>query len=321
MGDRCHPGPGPAGPGPGPGVSIDHYAGAARRWAEGATIVYRPIAGQLLATSPQPLTGRVVLDAGAGTGVASTALVAMGARPIAIDLSVDMLAWNARRRPPAAAGDVTRLPLRDGAVDDTVAAFVYNHLNRPELALAEAARVTRPGGALLACVYANASRSTVRDALDQAARTEGWQTPSWYLELKTQATPLLGSAENMARIAEQAGLIDVAVDERPVDVAVTEAEQLVDYRLGQAQFAAWLDELGAGPAEEVRDRLIDAIRPIMVPYRPIVVFLAARIPGSADPGPPVRVHQNRRSDGHSAPVPTGGSPTGLASARPEVRPS
>jgi ubiquinone/menaquinone biosynthesis C-methylase UbiE len=259
-------------------VIVDHYSGAARRWAEGATIVYRPIAAQLMATSPHSLGGRVVLDAGAGTGVASTVLAEVGAQPVAVDLSVDMLAWDTNHRPPPAVADVTRLPLRDRSVDDTVAAFVYNHLTQPELALAEAARVTRPGGALLACVYANASRSEVRDAIDQVARVEGWHTPDWYIEIKQQAAPLLGTAEDMAHAAKRAGLSDVHVDERPVDVGVTQAEQLVDYRLGQAHFASWLDALDPDRAEEVRERLVESIRPIMVPYRPIVVFLSAVIP-------------------------------------------
>jgi len=96
-----------------------------------------------------------------------------------------LLVWDARRRPPAAVADVTRLPLGDRSIDDTVAAFVYNHLTQPELALGEAAGSTHPGGALLACVYANASRSEVRDAHStEAARAEGWHTPDWYIEIK-----------------------------------------------------------------------------------------------------------------------------------------
>jgi len=259
-------------------VSVDNYAGAARGWAEGASLVYRPIADQLLTSSPHPLKGRVVLDAGAGTGVASAALSKLGARPVAIDLSYDMLAWNARHRPPAMVADITRLPMRDRSVDDIVAAFVYNHLTCPELALAEAVRVSRPGGALLACVYANTNRSEVRDALDEAARGEGWRTPDWYVEIKQTATPLLGTAEDMARVAAQSKLVDVHVNERAVDVGVTKAEQLVDYRLGQAHFAPWLNSLDPGRVEEIRDRLIDVIRPVMVPYRPIVVFLSALVP-------------------------------------------
>ena len=50
--------------------------------------------------SPHPLAGRTVLDAGAGTGAVSSALTARRARPVAMDLSVDMLACNARARPP-----------------------------------------------------------------------------------------------------------------------------------------------------------------------------------------------------------------------------
>lgn len=257
-------------------MTTDFYAGAARRWAEGATIVYRPIAHRLLETSPHRLRGRTVLDAGTGTGVVSSALIGLGARPVAVDLSVDMLAWGAAGRPPAAAADVTRLPIRDNAVDDTVAAFVFNHVTDPQAALQEASRVTRPDGAILACVYANSSRSEVRDALDDAARREGWQVPDWYVHIKQTATPLLGDAERMAAVAKRAGLADVATDEESVDVGVERPEQLVDYRLGQAQFTPWLDELEPDRAAEARDRLVDAVRPIMRPYRPIVVFLVAR---------------------------------------------
>ena len=259
-------------------MSVDHYAGAARHWAEGASIVYRPIARRLVGTSPHSLTGHVVLDVGAGTGVAADALGAVGAQQIAVDLSHDMLAWRATERPPAVVADVRSLPLADAAVDDCVAAFVLNHLVEPGPGLEEIARVMRPGGAVLACVYANASRSEVRDTVDETLRAEGWHPPGWYLELKQRATPVLGTADDMAHAAKAAGLVDVEVDERPVDVGVDEPEQLVDYRLGQAHVAAWLTAIGAGRADEVRHRAVSAIRPIMRPYRPIVVFLAARTP-------------------------------------------
>jgi SAM-dependent methyltransferase len=259
-------------------VSVDNYAGSARRWAEGATIVYGPLAHQLLAASPHSLSTRTVLDIGAGTGVASTLLSERGARPLALDLSLDMLAWSAKQRPPAVVADVTQLPLVDDAVDDSVAAFVYNHLVNPAPAFAEVMRVTRPGGALLASVYSNANRSEVREAIDREAQALGWQVPDWYIGLKQAATPLLGTAENMARVAGAAGLVDIRIDERPVDIGLTAPEQLVDYRLGQAQFVQWLDALGSSRAYEVRNLLVDAIRPVMVPYLPIVVFLAATVP-------------------------------------------
>jgi SAM-dependent methyltransferase len=259
-------------------VIVDHYAGAAQRWAHGATLVYGPIARRLVETSPHPLIGRVVLDVGAGTGVASESLAALGAPTIAADLSLDMLAWDSTKRPPAVVADVCALPFGDRSVDDTVAAFVLNHLTDPAAGFAELIRVTRHRGALLACVYANASRSEVRDRVDRLAAQAGWQIPEWYLEVKQRATPLLGTGEDMERAAKQAGLDDIVVTERPVDVGVTEPQQLVDYRLGQAHFAAWLDQLGPDRADEVRAGIMGAIGPTIRPYQPIVVFLSALVP-------------------------------------------
>ncbi|HEY3239607.1 MAG TPA: methyltransferase domain-containing protein [Acidimicrobiia bacterium] len=242
-------------------------------------LVYRPIAARLVALSPHPLAGRTVLDAGAGTGAASAALAAAGARPVATDLSWDMLAWDAPARPPCAVADICALPVATASVDDTVAAFVLNHLVEPARGLAELIRVTRPGGAVLAAVFSNRSQSDARDRIDEVATKAGWQVPEWYAEMKANAVPLLGSASDMEAAARAAGLDGVAVDEQPVAVGVTEPEQLVTYRFGQAQFAAWLDQLGPQRAGDISRQAADAIRPIMEPYRPIVVFLTARGPG------------------------------------------
>jgi SAM-dependent methyltransferase len=259
-------------------MNKDYYAGAGRRWATGANLVYGPIAAELIAMSPHILAGRTVLDAGAGTGAATEALRYCGARVVATDLSVDMLGWNATSRPPCAAADIRALPLAARSVDDTVAAFVLNHLTDPAAGFAELARVTRPGGALLAAVYANTSSSASRDRIDEVAREGGWQVPDWYLELKETAVPLLGAAKAMAGAAQNAGLTDVIVDEQCVDVGITEPEQLVDYRFGQAHFTGWLNSLGSDRARDVHRQAADAIRPTMTPYRPTVVFLSARVP-------------------------------------------
>jgi SAM-dependent methyltransferase len=258
-------------------VVTDHYARSGERWARGAELVYRPIAAELIAMSPHPLTGRVVLDAGAGTGAASMALRARGARPVAVDLSFGMLRWNAAARPPSAVADICALPLADGCVDDAVAAFVLNHLTAPSAGFSELVRVTRRGGAVLAAVFSNASADEVRDRIDAVAGEAGWRPPGWYTELKTTATPLLGSAGAMAAAARAAGLTHVTVAERPVDVGVTEPEQLVAYRLGQAHIADWLDRIGPSRAQALARTAADAIRPVMRPYRPVIVFLAATV--------------------------------------------
>lgn len=253
----------------------DRYAGAGRRWATGATLVYGPIAAELVAMSPRPLAGRTVLDVGAGTGAVSAALVAVGARAAAVDRALDMLAWDAESRPPCAVADVRALPLPDDSVDAAIAAFVLNHLAEPADGLAELIRVTKPSGPVLATVFSNASGSLARDQIDVLAQQAGWQVPHWYTDLKTNAVPVLGSAEAMRAAAVAAGFSDVVVQERPVEVGVTTPQQLVRYRLGQPAFATWLDSIGPREAERFAAAATDAIRLVMEPYRPTVVFLAA----------------------------------------------
>jgi SAM-dependent methyltransferase len=256
-------------------VTIDHYAGSAANWAADASLVYGPIARDLVDTWPGDLTGRVILDAGAGTGVVTDALVARGAEPVAADLSHDMLRWRSETRPPSVVADICALPLADGSVDDAVAAFVLNHLSDPAPGFAELVRVTRPGGSVRVCVYNSSSSSQARDLVDQVILDAGWQVPDWYVELKTAAVPVLGNPGSMEAAARAAGLDRIDVSERAVDVGVTTAEQLVRYRLGQAQFATWLSALTAERSEAIRERAAREVRPVMQPYCPTVVYLAA----------------------------------------------
>ena len=259
-------------------VPSDHYARSGERWALGAELVYGPIAAELVGTSPHPLAGRIVLDAGAGTGAASAALRRRRARPLAVDMSAGMLAWHATSRPPCAVADIRALPLGTGSVDDAVAAFVLNHLTDPDAGLAELVRVTRPGGAVLAAVFGNDSHSDARDRIDAAALAAGWQVPDWYRQMKTAATPILGTAAAMAAAARAAGFTAVRAEERQVDVGVTQAGQVVRYRLSSPIFADWLDMIGPQRAQAFVKRSEEAVGSEMAPFRPAVVFLRAIVP-------------------------------------------
>jgi SAM-dependent methyltransferase len=188
-----------------------------------------------------------------------------------------MLTWHRDDRPPAVVADVMRLPFRDESFDAAVASFVLNHLTDPVGGLGALARVVRPGGAVLATVFANAAQSENRDAVDDVARAHGWSPPGWYLDLKENATPLLGCAASMTRAAVAAGLVDTDVDEEDVDVGVTDPRALVEYRFGQAQFAPWIAALDPSAQSVARAAAIDAVGSAMEPYRPRVVFLSARI--------------------------------------------
>ncbi len=258
-------------------MSRDHYHAAAEGWARGAALVYAPIAEQLVGRSPVGLAGACVLDVGAGTGVSEAPLRAAGAGFIVgVDLSPGMLVWSRASRPPAVVADVMQMPFGADCFDTAIASFVLNHLVEPIGGLVELARVVRPGGAVLATVYASSSRSENRDAVDLVARAHGWLAPDWYDELKATATPILGAAKPMHAAAVAASLVDVQVAEEDVDVGVTEPRALVDYRFGQAQFAEWRATLGPDGYADARAAAIDAVALTIEPYRPRVVFLAAR---------------------------------------------
>lgn len=251
---------------------------AAAAWATGASLVYGPLADELVARSPEPLAGRRILDVGAGTGVGSVALQHAGATPIAVDFSADMLREGRARRPPATVGDATALPVRSGSFDGAYAAFVLNHVTEPVAGLRELARVCRPDDPILVDVFSTESQHDGRDAVDAAALRRGWEPPAWYASMKETAIPLLGSESAMRAAAEQAGLADIDVEEVAIDVGVTDPADLVAYRFGQAHVQVFVATLSADEREALRAEAVAAASEVMTPYRPLVVFLAARAP-------------------------------------------
>ena len=251
------------------------YDGSAEGWAGGASLVYEPLAAALVQRAPRALSGAAALDVGAGTGAASRALGAAGARPIAVDVSFDMVRHDRARRPPAALGDVLQLPFRRGCFDTVVAAFCLNHLPDPVAGLREMARVAAAGGVVLASTFSARSRMPARDRVDEVAARFGWRAPAWYERVREEVEPQLGSAEAMADAARRAGLESVRAQEEPVDVGVASAGEVVAYRLGQAPFADFL----CGLDDSQRSRLVAeaeaAVGDEPTPMRPLVVFLSA----------------------------------------------
>ena len=97
-----------------------------------------------------PFSGNeVALDAGCGTGALAFALAPFVSEVVGVDIRDEYLD-AARRVAPAnvtfAVGDVMQLPFGYAEFDLACCHRVLHHVRRPELAVAELARVTRPGG-------------------------------------------------------------------------------------------------------------------------------------------------------------------------------
>jgi SAM-dependent methyltransferase len=94
-----------------------------------------------------PLAGQLVLDGGAGTGIASRQLADRGARTVALDIGEQMLRRAHARSPRSCflLADGNALPLRDASID--LACFAQSwHWFDHDRAPRELARVLRPGG-------------------------------------------------------------------------------------------------------------------------------------------------------------------------------
>ncbi|GAA4806731.1 demethylmenaquinone methyltransferase [Tomitella cavernea] len=97
--------------------------------------------------------GERVLDLAAGTAVSTVELARPGAWCVATDFSQGMLAAGRGRAVPKVAGDALHLPYADAAFDAVTISFGLRNVADTDAALAEMARVTRPGGRLVVCEF------------------------------------------------------------------------------------------------------------------------------------------------------------------------
>lgn len=117
--------------------------------------VYRDVAGvdarEIVfeqVTAAQPDT---VLEVGCGEGeLAERFARELGAEVVAVDQSERMVEITRARGVDARVGDVQELPFEDATFDVVVAAWMLYHVPDLDRGLAELARVTQPGGRLVA---------------------------------------------------------------------------------------------------------------------------------------------------------------------------
>jgi ubiquinone/menaquinone biosynthesis C-methylase UbiE len=128
-----------------------------------------------------------VLDAGCGPGLVVRYLapfvqhiVGVDATPAMLEKARAVLAEQKLENVEFVAGDMESLPFPDHSFDAVVTRYTFHHLLAPERAMAELARVCRPGGRVVVCDAtprpdardAYDAWERVRDASHTSARTE-----------------------------------------------------------------------------------------------------------------------------------------------------
>jgi SAM-dependent methyltransferase len=131
-----------------------------RAWADLAEAHNQPLFEAVLeAATTGP--GTRLLDVGCGSGLTLLLAQQRGAQPSGLDISPGLLKI-ARERLPAAdlrEGDMGHLPFHDAAFDAVTGVNAFQFAGDPRQALREAARVTRPGGRVVASLFAAPERS------------------------------------------------------------------------------------------------------------------------------------------------------------------
>jgi demethylmenaquinone methyltransferase/2-methoxy-6-polyprenyl-1,4-benzoquinol methylase len=161
------------------------------------------------------LPGQKVLDVAAGTGVSTKALAAGGAWCVATDFSLGMLSATTDPWLPRVAGDALHLPFADATFDAVTISFGLRNVEDPTAALAEFARVTRPGGRLVVCEFSRPHPAPIRwgyrwylhNVLPKlAGRVSSNPEAYTYLQETIDAWP---DQPSLARLITRAGWTDV----------------------------------------------------------------------------------------------------------------
>jgi SAM-dependent methyltransferase len=129
-------------------------------WAELAEAHNRPLFEAVLDAAGVG-RGTRVLDVGCGSGLTLLLAAERGAVPSGLDVSPELLGIARDRLPEAdlREGDMESLPFGDAAFDAVLGVNAFQFAGDPRRALREAARVSCPGGRVVASLFAAPERS------------------------------------------------------------------------------------------------------------------------------------------------------------------
>ena len=201
-----------------PGTPTQFNDGAAYEQMMGR---WSRLAGEIFLDWLAPRSGLRWLDVGCGNGAFTELLVerCAPAEVEGIDPSEGQLAF-ARTRPAARIskfrqGDAQDLPFKDGAFDAAVMALVINLIPDPAKAVAEMARVVRPGGWVATYMWDIMGGGFTMEPIREVLNELGVPTPIFGAEVSRM--------ERMRALWDDAKLDDVAV-------------QRIDLQLNYADF-------------------------------------------------------------------------------------
>ena len=199
--------------------------------------------------------GATVLDVGAGTGVGTRRLVELvGAERTAAVEPTEPFAEALRARLPGAdvrLAAAESLPFEDGAFDASFAQLVVNFMGDPAAGVGEMRRVTRPGGAVAACVWDYPGEMTLLRAFwDVAAELD----PEGVREVDERTQMPFARQGELAGLWRQAGLEEVEDGEITVAAEYESFDDLWEpFAVGVGPAGRYAASLEPGPQKALED--------------------------------------------------------------------
>ena len=208
--------------------------------------------------------GTAMLDIASGPGYVAALGASRGAQVTGMDFSPAMVAKAHALYPDLVFvdGDAEALPFPNASFDAAVMSFGLLHLGRPELAVAEAYRVLRPGGRFAFSVWAEREKAIGFRITLQAIQDHGDPT----VQLPP-APPFFRFSDptEAKRILSQAGFTDITAREQAMLWKLSSPEELFEaFHRGTARTGGLLRAQSAADLRTIKRRIDDEVRAFVV---------------------------------------------------------
>ena len=192
-------------------------------------------------------TGELCLEIGIGTGRIALPLVDAGVRIVGVDISSGMLHKLAAKRhspwPQVAVGDATRLPFRNATFGSAIASHVLHLIPQWREAVAEVARVVRPGGVFIASRGGANRPQWLQDVTGRFFREAG--DPPW--------PPGASTIEEVDEQMRQLGVVPRSLPDLGLETSVSVEEAIANLEAGYWA-ACWSIDPGVRATAAARTR-------------------------------------------------------------------
>jgi SAM-dependent methyltransferase len=226
-----------------------HWGTDPEAWAELSEPHNRPLFEAVL-DAAEVGEGTRLLDVGCGTGMLLQLAVERGAVPAGIDVTPELLAIARDRLPEAdlREGDMETLPWDDASFDAVTGVNAFQFAGDPGKALAEAARVLRPGGTLVASLFAAPELS------------EG----TYVHEAMQALSPPAKESEHAPYSLSEPGVLERELESRGLPVT-SSGEVVCTWAYASIDDAVRAMAGSGGGARAVADSGLDAVREAITP--------------------------------------------------------